>query len=34
LKQMEYFIDHLNDDKPFMNNSNEAFDILKIALYE
>lgn len=33
-KQMEYFIDHLNDDKPFMNNSNEAFDILKIALYE
>jgi predicted dehydrogenase len=34
LKQMEYFIDHLNDDKPFMNNSNEAFDILKIALHE
>jgi predicted dehydrogenase len=34
LKQMEYFIDHLNNDKPFMNNSNEAFDILKIALHE
>ena len=34
LKQMKYFIDHLNDDKPFMNNSNEAFDILKIALHE
>ena len=34
LKQMEYFIDHLKDDKPFMNNSNEAFDILKIALHE
>jgi predicted dehydrogenase len=34
LKQMEYFIDHLNDDKPFMNSSNEAFDILKIALHE
>ena len=34
LKQMEYFIHHLKDDKPFMNNINEAFDILKIALHE
>jgi predicted dehydrogenase len=34
LKQMEYFIHHLSDDNPFMNNINEAFDILKIALHE
>ena len=34
LKQMEYFIHHLKDDKPFLNNINEAFDILKIALHE
>jgi predicted dehydrogenase len=34
LRQMEYFIHHLKDDKPFMNNINEAFDILKIALHE
>ena len=34
LRQMEYFIHHLKDDKPLMNNINEAFDILKIALHE
>lgn len=34
LRQMEYFIHHLKDDKPFMNNIIEAFYILKIALHE
>ncbi len=34
LKQAEYFINNLNNDKPYMNNIEEAFDILKIALHE
>lgn len=34
LKQAEYFINNLNNDKPYMNNIEESFDILKIALHE
>ncbi len=34
LSQAEYFIDNLNNDKPYMNNVEESFDILKIALHE
>lgn len=34
LSQVEYFINNLNDDKPYMNNIEESFDILKIALHE
>jgi predicted dehydrogenase len=34
LNQAEYFINNLNNDKPYMNNIEESFDILKIALHE
>ena len=34
LSQVEYFINNLNNDKPYMNNIEESFDILKIALHE
>jgi predicted dehydrogenase len=34
LNQAKYFINNLNNDKPYMNNIEESFDILKIALHE
>lgn len=34
LSQAEYFINNLNNDKPYMNNVEESFEILKIALHE
>lgn len=34
LKQAEYFMNNLKNDKPYMNNVEESFNILKIALHE
>ena len=34
LSQAEYFINNLNSNEPYMNNFDESFDILKIALHE
>ena len=34
LSQAEYFINNLKNNDPFMNNLDESFEILKIALYE
>jgi predicted dehydrogenase len=34
LSQAKYFINNLNSNEPFMNNFDESFDILKIALHE
>ena len=33
LSQAEYFINNLNNNLPYMNNFNESFEILKIALH-
>ena len=34
LSQAEYFINNLNSNEPYMNNFDESFNILKIALHE
>ena len=34
LSQAEYFINKLKNNDPYMNNLDESFEILKIALHE